>query len=176
MQRAARPFAALPLMAGLAAGLLAGLSCGALEPAESSTRLVPTACGLVTRQDVSEVFGAAVEEGQAMDLGETSYCTFRFVGRDDRVAISVTPQVQAFARHAFLAGKAGEPVRGLGGPASWNENLLVVLHGATLYASSASPVWSSQDASSPLPISDRDKHAALAQRALARLGGPLPQP
>jgi hypothetical protein len=59
-------------------------------------------------------------------------------------------------------------VRGLGGHASWNDDLLVVLHGATLYVSSTTPV--SVNAAGSVSSSDRDKHVALAARALARLG------
>jgi hypothetical protein len=168
MHGVARRPSVLPLVAGLLSGLLAGLSCGALEPGEMNTRPVPSACALVSKEDVSEAFGAAVEEGEPMSRSETSYCTFRFVGRDERVNVSVTPQVQSFARHAFLAGSAGERVRGLGGHASWNDDLLVVLHGATLYVSSTTPV--SVNAAGSVSSSDRDKHVALAARALARLG------
>jgi hypothetical protein len=168
MQRAANPAPAVSLVAGaLVLGVMAGFSCGALEPNEMTARPVPPACALVTKQDVAEVFGAPVQDGQPMSLSDTSYCTFRFVGRDDRVAISVTPQVETFARHAFAAGSAGEPVRSLGRHASWNENLLLVLHGATLYASSTSSV--SPEAERPSLAADRDKHIALAQRALMRL-------
>jgi hypothetical protein len=164
MQRAASSVTAVPLVSGLVAGLLAGLSCGSLEATELDVPSARPACALVTRQDVSEIFGAPVEEGQATTLSETSYCAFRFVGRDDRVVVSVTPQVQPFARHALVAGSSGEEVRGLGRRASWSENLLVVLQGSALYVSHGSSTWPADAA-----LGDRDKHVELARRALLRL-------